>query len=91
MVGNTCNGANLRSRNITACFIINVDYSANQDLLNVSDILGKKLLLAPRFLFGNVNGVRNPMEDALIAIGGGADVNKTLADASKTIKSNLGA
>ena len=71
--------------------IINVDYSANQDLLNVSDIMGKKLLLAPRFLFANVNGVRNPMEDALIAIGGGADVNKTLADASKTIKSNLGA
>ena len=71
--------------------IINVDYSANQDLLNVSDIMGKKLLLAPRFLFNNVNGVRNPMEDALIAIGGGADVNKTLADTSKTIKSNLGA
>lgn len=71
--------------------IINVDYSANQDLLNVSDIMGKKLLLAPRFLFGNVNGVRNPMEDALIAIGGGADVAKTLADTSKTIKSNLGA
>ena len=52
---------------------------------------GKKLLLAPRFLFGNVNGVRNPLEDALIAIGGGADVTKTLADTSKTIKSNLGA
>ena len=71
--------------------IINVDYSANQDLLNVSDIMGKKLLLAPRFLFVNVNGVRNPLEDALIAIGGGADVAKTLADSSKTIKSNLGA
>jgi raffinose/stachyose/melibiose transport system substrate-binding protein len=71
--------------------IINVDYAANPDLLNVSDIMGKKLLLAPRFLFGNVNGVRNPLEDALIAIGGGADVNKTLADTSKTIKSNLGA
>ena len=71
--------------------IINVDYSANIDLLNVSDIMGKKLLLAPRFLFTNVNGVRNPLEDALIAIGGGADVAKTLADTSKTIKSNLGA
>ena len=71
--------------------IINVDYSANIDLLNVSDIMGKKLLLAPRFLFVNVNGVRNPLEDALIAIGGGADVAKTLADTSKTIKSNLGA
>lgn len=71
--------------------IINVNYAANVDLLNVSDIMGKKLLLAPRFLFGNVNGVRNPLEDALIAIGGGADVAKTLADTSKTIKSNLGA
>jgi raffinose/stachyose/melibiose transport system substrate-binding protein len=71
--------------------IINVDYSANVDLLNVSDIMGKKLLLAPRFLFANVNGVRNPLEDALIAIGGGADITKTLADTSKTIKSNLGA
>jgi len=71
--------------------IINVDYSANVDLLNVSDIMGKKLLLAPRFLFANVNGVRNPLEDALIAIGGGADITKTLPDTSKTIKSNLGA
>ena len=71
--------------------IINVDYSANVDLLNVSDIMGKKLLLAPRFLFANVNGVRNPLEDALIAIGGGADITKTLADTSKTIISNLGA
>ena len=71
--------------------IINVDYAANADLLNVSDIMGKKLLLAPRFLFGNVNGVRNPLEDALLAIGSGADIAKTLADTSKTIKSNLGA
>jgi raffinose/stachyose/melibiose transport system substrate-binding protein len=71
--------------------IINVDYSANIDLLNTSDIMGKKLLLAPRFLFNNVGTVRNPLEDALIAIGGGADVTKTLADTSKTIKQGLGA
>ena len=71
--------------------IINVDYAANVNLLNVSDIMGKKLLLAPRFLFNNVNGVRNPLEDALIAIGGGADVDKTLASTAATIKSNLGA
>lgn len=71
--------------------IINVDYSANPDLLNTSDIMGKKLLLAPRFLFNNVTTVRNPVEQALIAIGGGADITKTLADTSKTIKSNLGA
>jgi raffinose/stachyose/melibiose transport system substrate-binding protein len=71
--------------------IINVDYSANVDLLNTSSIMGKKLLLAPRFLFVNVNNVRNPLEDALIAIGGGADVNTTLANASKTIKQGIGA
>jgi hypothetical protein len=53
--------------------------------------MGKKLLLAPRFLFNNVTTVRNPVEDALIAIGGGADITKTLADTAKTIKSNLGA
>lgn len=71
--------------------ILNVDYSANADLLNTSDIMGKKLLLAPRFLFNNVTTVRNPVEQALIAIAGGADVTKTLTDTSKTIKSNLGA
>jgi raffinose/stachyose/melibiose transport system substrate-binding protein len=69
--------------------IINVDYSANVDLLNTSDIMGKKLLLAPRFLFNNVNNVRNPLEDALIAITGGADVTKTLTDTSKIIKQGL--
>lgn len=71
--------------------IINVNYSANVDLLNTSDIMGKKLLLAPRFLFNNVGQVRNPMESALIAIAGGADITKTLADTSKTIKQGLGA
>ena len=69
--------------------IINVDYAANVDLLNTSEIMGKKLLLAPRFLFNNVNNVRNPLEDALIAIAGGADVTKTLTDTSKTIKQGL--
>ncbi len=69
--------------------IINVDYAANVDLLNTSDIMGKKLILAPRFLFNNVNNVRNPLEDALIAIAGGADVTKTLTDTSKTIKQGL--
>ena len=70
--------------------IVNVDYSANADLFNTSDIMGKKLLLAPRFLFKNVTTVRNVIEDALIAIGGGADVTTTLTNASKTIKQNLG-
>lgn len=71
--------------------IINVDYADNIDLLNTSAIMGKKLLLAPRFLFNNVNNVRNPLEDALIAIGSGADINATLTNASKTIKQGIGA
>ena len=69
--------------------IVNVDYSSNIDLSNTSDIMGKNLMLAPRFIFNNVGTVRNPMEDALIAIAGGADVTKTLADTSKTIKQGL--
>jgi raffinose/stachyose/melibiose transport system substrate-binding protein len=71
--------------------VINVDYSANVDLLNTSDIMGKKLLLAPRFLFLNQGVVRDKLEDALIAIVGGADITKTLADTSKIIKQGLGA
>jgi hypothetical protein len=34
--------------------------------------------------------VRNPVEDALIAIGSGGDVNKILAETSATIKQNIG-
>jgi len=71
--------------------VINVDYSANVDLLNTSDIMGKKLLLAPRFLFLNQGVVRDKLEDALIAIVGGADITKTLTDTSKIIKQGLGA
>ena len=71
--------------------IINVDYAANVDLLNTSDIMGKKLLLAPRFLFLNQGVVRDKLEDALIAIVGGADITKTLTDTSKIIKQGLGA
>ena len=71
--------------------VIDVDYSANIDLLNTSDIMGKKLLLAPRFLFLNQGVVRDKLEDALIAIVGGADITKTLADTSKIIKQGLGA
>lgn len=69
--------------------IVNVDYSSNIDLLNTSDIMGKHLLLAPRFIFNNVGTVRNPLEDALIAIAGGANVDSTLASTSKTIKQGL--
>jgi raffinose/stachyose/melibiose transport system substrate-binding protein len=70
--------------------VVNVDYAANQDMLNMASIATKKLILAPRFLFNNVNNVRNPVEDALIAIGSGGDVNKILAETSATIKQNIG-
>ena len=70
--------------------IVNVDYATNSDMLNIAAIATKKLVLAPRFLFNNVNNVRNPVEDALIAIGSGGDVNKILADTSATIKQNIG-
>lgn len=70
--------------------VVNVDYSKNADMLNIAAIATKKLILAPRFLFNNVNNVRNPVEDALIAIGSGGDVNKILAETSATIKQNIG-
>jgi raffinose/stachyose/melibiose transport system substrate-binding protein len=69
--------------------VINVDYSENVDLLNTSAIMGKKLVLAPRFLFTN-GGVATPVERALMAIGSGKDVESTLADAAKQIKTALG-
>ncbi len=70
--------------------VINVDYSENIDLLNTSPIMGKKLVLAPRFLFTN-GAVATPVELALMAIGSGKDVTATLADAAKQIKTALGA
>ena len=69
--------------------VINVDYSENVDLLNTSAIMGKKLVLAPRFLFTN-GGVATPVERALMAIGSGKDVESALADAAKQIKTALG-
>jgi raffinose/stachyose/melibiose transport system substrate-binding protein len=70
--------------------VINVDYSENIDLLNTSVIMGKKLVLAPRFLFTN-GAVATPVELALMAIGSGKSVSDTLADAAKQIKTALGA
>ena len=70
--------------------VINVDYAENVDLLNTSVIMGKKLVLAPRFLFTN-GAVATPVELALMAIGSGKDVSATLADAAKQIKTALGA
>jgi raffinose/stachyose/melibiose transport system substrate-binding protein len=69
--------------------VINVDYAENVDLLNTSVIMGKKLVLAPRFLFTN-GAVATPVELALMAIGSGKDVATVLADAAKQIKTALG-
>ena len=66
-----------------------VDYTANVDLANTASFLSKNLLLAPRFIFNNVGTVRNPMEAALVAIAGGADVTSTLAKTDTQIQQGL--
>jgi raffinose/stachyose/melibiose transport system substrate-binding protein len=68
--------------------VLNVTYT-NQDLINTSIWQSKKTLLAPRFLWLN-QGVRDLMEDALIAIVGGKPIDATLEDYSKQIKQKLG-
>ena len=67
--------------------VLNATYT-NQDLVNTSVWQSKKTLLAPRFLWLN-QGVRDLMEDALIAIVGGKPVDATLEDYSKQIKQKL--
>lgn len=68
--------------------VLNVTYT-NQDLINTSIWQSKKTLLAPRFNWLN-QGVRDLMEDALIAIVGGKPIDATLEDYSKQIKQKLG-
>jgi raffinose/stachyose/melibiose transport system substrate-binding protein len=68
--------------------VLNATYT-NQDLINTSVWQSKKTLLAPRFLWLN-QGVRDLMEDALIAIVGGKAIDPTLEDFSKQIKQKLG-
>jgi raffinose/stachyose/melibiose transport system substrate-binding protein len=68
--------------------VLDVTYT-NQDLINTSVWQAKKTLLAPRFLYLN-QGVRDLMEDALIAIVGGKAVAPTLEDYSRQIKQRLG-
>jgi raffinose/stachyose/melibiose transport system substrate-binding protein len=68
--------------------VLNVTYT-NQDLINTSIWQSKKTLLAPRFLWLN-QGVRDLMEDSLIAIVGGKPIDATLEDYSKQIKQKLG-
>ena len=68
--------------------VLNATYT-NLDLVNTSVWQSKKTLLAPRFLWLN-QGVRDLMEDALIAIVGGKPIDATLEDYSKQIKQKLG-
>lgn len=67
--------------------VLNVKYT-NVDLVNTSDWQAKRTLLAPRFLWLN-QGVRDLLEDALIAVVGGKAIDTTLADYSKQIKQKL--
>ncbi|MBI3428793.1 MAG: extracellular solute-binding protein [Actinobacteria bacterium] len=78
--------ANATSQHVN---VLDVNYT-NVDLLNTSAWQAKKTLLAPRFLWLN-QGVRDLVEDALIAIVGGKPVDATLADFSKQIKQKLSA
>jgi raffinose/stachyose/melibiose transport system substrate-binding protein len=61
----------------------------NKDLINTSDFQKKKTLLAPRFLFTN-QGIRDLLEQSLIAIVGGKDVKTSLEDSSKLIAEKIG-
>jgi raffinose/stachyose/melibiose transport system substrate-binding protein len=60
----------------------------NVDLLNTSPFQSKATLLAPRFLFLN-QGVRDILEDALIAVVGGKDIKSATEEASKNIKQRI--
>jgi raffinose/stachyose/melibiose transport system substrate-binding protein len=59
------------------------------DLRNTSSIMSERLVLAPRFIFLN-QGVRDILEDALIAVVGGTAVDKALTDGAALIKQKLG-
>jgi hypothetical protein len=50
--------------------------------------MAERLILAPRFQFLNI-GVRDALEDALIAIVGGTSVDKALADGAAVIKTKV--
>jgi hypothetical protein len=50
--------------------------------------MSERLVLAPRFQFLNI-GVRDALEDALIAIVGGTSVDKALTDGAAVIKTKV--
>ena len=68
--------------------VLDVDYSANVDLLNTSSFQAKNTMLAPRFLLLNTS-VSDLTQDALIQIVGGKSPDDVLPDFSKQIKQKL--
>lgn len=68
--------------------VLDVEYT-DANLRNTASIMAERLVLAPRFTFLN-QGVRDILEDALIAIVGGETVDKALEEGAKLIKQRLG-
>jgi raffinose/stachyose/melibiose transport system substrate-binding protein len=68
--------------------VLDVEYT-DANLRNTASIMSERLVLAPRFTFLN-QGVRDILEDALIAIVGGETVDKALEEGAKLIKQKLG-
>ena len=68
--------------------VLDVSYT-DENLRNTASIMSERLILAPRFIFLN-QGVRDILEDALIAIVGGESVDKALTDGAALIKQKLG-
>jgi raffinose/stachyose/melibiose transport system substrate-binding protein len=77
--------ANSSKQHVT---VLDVSYT-DANLRNTSSIMSERLVLAPRFIFLN-QGVRDILEDALIAIVGGESVDKALTDGAAAIKQKLG-
>ncbi|MEY3149577.1 MAG: hypothetical protein RL029_851 [Actinomycetota bacterium] len=76
--------ANASKQHVT---VLDVSYT-DENLRNTSSIMAERLILAPRFQFLNI-GVRDALEDALIAIVGGTSVDKALADGAAVIKTKV--
>ena len=60
-----------------------------KELLDTGSWATKKVLLAPRFQFLNLD-IRNAVEDAFLAVAGGKDPKKAAADAQAIIDQKLG-
>ena len=60
-----------------------------KELLDTGSWATKRVLLAPRFQFLNLD-IRNAVEDAFLAVAGGKDPKKAAADAQAIIDQKLG-